>query len=56
MQSCIREAEWDYSNIEMDQFLTDLEDNDWDLKYVYLDRKRNRYTATLEHVETVTDQ
>ena len=56
VQECIREAEWEYSNVDMQGFFKQLEEKEWDLRYVYLDKKKNRYTSTLEQVEEVKNE
>ena len=53
VEKAIREAEWQFAEVNMDEWLQRLIEKEWKPTLVYLDKKRNRYTSTLEHVEEV---
>ena len=53
IQNCIRIAELNFSQVDIDEFVRALKEVEWSLDYIYLDRKRNTYEFKLEHVQTV---
>lgn len=53
IQNCCRIAELNFSQVDMDGFVSELEKQDWQLDYIYLDRRNNLYEYKLELVEEV---
>lgn len=53
IQNCIRLAELNFAQVNVEEFARALIKEDWSLDYIYLDRKHNLYDYKLERVEPV---
>ena len=53
--NCLRISELNYSKVNIQEFVQELQEKDWELDYIYLDRKKNLYEYKLEYVQPVED-
>lgn len=53
IQNCIRVAELNFSQVDIAEFIVELEKQEWSLDYIYLDRRKNLYDYKLERVQEV---
>ena len=53
IQNCCRIAELNFSQVNIEKFVEELEKQEWSLDYIYLDRRKNLYDFKLEQVQEV---